>query len=877
MKKTLIIFSLLFSSLFAKNSCFSINTEAGVYTPIYPINTTSIKTCKLKENPIVFDISNGYYIGCYKTKKEVMQRYKFLKKSGFHFKNEKIVKIYPTFSTPFIIFPYFAKSTQKKLSEYKKDFLLKLKKLTPSILKKQIPTQFYGNGIELKNIDSISLLPIPNIFSFYRYYKSHNLNKKMIILYNGVYNLDIIKKQFPSLIQKIDSNTYIIKAPIYIAKNATLVIQNSKVLLETYPKPIFIIYHGKLFINNSHFITYNTITKKYEKREKIKKNEILLVGKQKPRPYVLGLSGSYTLMLNSTFKGLGFHDSVATFGISLAQMPPSMIYNSTTLLNFLRTFKPEGTYVGNNIYNCMMGFYCANVKNVNIVGNYIHDNIIYNVDPHDYSENLLIARNILSRALHAHGVVISRGVKKTFIAQNISINNNGDGIMLDRMGPDNIVYDNITFNNGIMGISIQESDNNLIEKNFVAYNLIDGIIVRNSLNTLVKNNNIIKNGRNGIEILTKNIDDILYRDFPRDPYHKATSCVVKNNIIKNNFSTQITLKNNAALKLINNNFNQHINLLGGDLLPFTNKIIKNHFNFEIYGVGNPFHPISTDKLKIKSSFSDIFIDLSKYNDYSGIALANIYQLLNLYNLAGKELKREASNLIPKALELYAFYKIQTKHQSKQELIKNISYILESAIMNNQDAEISAKELKYVFNITKKDIQKAYIMAKNRMEKGEIFSETDKNDPVVCKFPSFTKKVIRSYINIFTYNLQNSDTNNIVDYFEKKYKNYSVISPYIITLMQKLYKEKNLPKIRYNDYIKKKEKLLICASRLCRRYLQKNAYFINESNSIIKSDLKNNINKYKNVFSNYLKLINKYRNNPISTQTVIDILKTKGIK
>jgi len=871
MRIILIISLLLFSNIFAKG-CFAIKTDVGVFTPIYPANIYSIKTCKLKELPLKF--SNGTYIGCYKTKKEAINRYKFLKRNGFKFKNEQIVKIKPSSLTRFLIFPYFSKTTQKKLSKYKINFLKKLNTLTPEILVKKIPTKFYGNGIELKDIDKLSLLPVFNVFSFYRYYKKHNLSKKMIILYNGVYNLESIRKKFPYLIIKLKANTYIIKAPIYIARNASLVIQNKKVFLETYPKPIFIMYHGKLFINNSHFITYNTITQKYEKREKIKEEEILFIGKQKPRPYFLGLAGSYTLMLDSTFRGLGFHDTVATFGISLTQMP-SPTFHSSNILDFLKSFRPEGTYVGNEIYNCMMGFYSANAKNVYLVGNYMHNNIIYDIDPHDYSENLIIARNLLTTAHHAHGIVISRGVTKTFIAQNISIKNHSNGIMLDRMCPDNILYDNLTMDNGIMGISFQESDNNIIENNIISHNIIDGIMIRNSLNTLITNNIVQKNGRNGIEVVTKNIDDTIYRDFPRDPYHKAASCVVKNNIIQNNFSTQVIVKNNAAIKLLNNKFNKKdINLVGGNLLPFISDILKNNFYFKLYGLGNRFHPISTDLLKIKNSFSDIFINLSFYNKESGIILSNIYKTLKSYILARKEIKREASNIIPKALELYGFYNIKTKPQTKQSIIKNISYIIEGAILGNKNAEIDIKELKYVFNINKNDIQKAYLQAKKRMQQGEIFTPKDKKDPIVCKLPLFTKKFIISRINIFNYIFNQSRTDNIVDFFEKKYQNYSLLRPIMFKKIEQIYTKKNKPKIEYTLYIKKRIKLLKTSGPLCKRYLQKNIYFKQEVKDIIHTDLQKNINKYKPLFKHYLKLINKHRIKPLSIQTILRTLNIK---
>ena len=873
MRKILIISLLLFFDFaLAKNSCYSIKTEAGLFTPIYPYNIFSQKTCKLIEPPLRF-FGDKAYVGCYKTKKEVYGRYNFLKRAGFHFKNEKIVKITPMQYTNFIIFPYFTKSTQKKLTKYKKDFLSKLDNLTPKKLLKKIPGYFYGNGIEVKNIDKISLLPIPNIFAYYRYYKKHHFSKKMIILYNGTYSLGDINKKFPNLVKKISKNKFLIKAPLYISKTASLVIQNSKVLLESKPKPIFVIYHGNLYINNSTFTAYNAKTKSYAKREKIKEEEILLVGKQTPRPYFLGLSNSYSLFLNSTFNGLGFHDGVSTFGISLAQLPTSILHVSN-ILNFLRVKKPEGDYVGNEIYNSMMGFYSANAKNVNIVGNYIHDNVIYNIDPHDYSKNILIARNLLSNAHHAHGAIISRGVTKTFIAQNISIKNHSNGIMLDRMSLDSIIYDNLTFANGYSGISFQESDNNIIEKNIVAYNLIDGIIIRNSLNVLIKNNRIFKNGKSGIEIMSKNIDDTIYRDFKRDPYHKATSCIITKNGIKNNYLNQITVKNRAAVKFYNNYFKKDdINLFGDNLSLFTDKIINNNYNFKLYGIGNRFHAVSIDELKIKDTFYDIFSDLSYHNDTGGLSLAEIYRLLNLYNLVQNELKREASNLVAKALEAYAFYKLKS-NSNRKNFIKYLSYIIESAIMQNKDAILSVRELKYVLPVNKKDIYEAFKIAQNRMEKGEIFDKEDKKGEVVCRFSNFSKKVIKSYIDIFIYKYKKSKAKDILEYFNILNRHFSLMPPNIFKKMQEVYKDKNSPKIKYYHFIKYKLNKMK-QDRLCKRYLIKNRYLQKEIGDIQKSDLQKNIYKYKPLFEHYISLINRHRNKKLNFKQILNILTTQG--
>src|SRR3546814_16913053 len=60
------------------------------------------------------------------------------------------------------------------------------------------------------------------------------------------------------------------------------------------------------------------------------------------------------------------------------------------------------------------------------------NNMIYGIDPHDYSRKLIIAFNSAYGAQKKHGIIGSRGVDDSYFIGNLAFGNHGTGMMLDR-------------------------------------------------------------------------------------------------------------------------------------------------------------------------------------------------------------------------------------------------------------------------------------------------------------------------------------------------------------------------------------------------------------------------------------------------------------
>ena len=76
---------------------------------------------------------------------------------------------------------------------------------------------------------------------------------------------------------------------------------------------------------------------------------------------------------------------------------------------------PTGVIVGNEFHGLYYGFYSYEARGVAIVGNRYSDCILYGIDPHDRSTELVIAQNTTTGTRERHGIIGSRGVSDSFI------------------------------------------------------------------------------------------------------------------------------------------------------------------------------------------------------------------------------------------------------------------------------------------------------------------------------------------------------------------------------------------------------------------------------------------------------------------------------
>jgi len=330
---------------------------------------------------------------------------------------------------------------------------------------------------------------------------------KLILIKSGVATLEDIYTQIDKqYITKTDVADYLVKLPIVVSPKATLIISHSEarasVKLSTQAGAL-IINQGQLFIINSDVTGW----------DESKKNPVAYESDEIFRPFIVGFSRSKSYFYGSRFQSLGYFAPKA-YGIvfSITSDGDSADYDQTDM--------PKAWLINNSFEKIYYGFYCYYADDIVIIDNRYTDNIVYGIDPHDYSNRLIIANNHVTGTREKHGIIVSREVDNSWIIGNTSNNNKGAGFMLDRQSSDNLIAYNVATHNGSDGISIYESPDNLIYGNIFYSNNKHGIRIRNSTGIISANNVIKQNGQLGTYLYTSTFS-AKQRDLKKD-FYQAT-------------------------------------------------------------------------------------------------------------------------------------------------------------------------------------------------------------------------------------------------------------------------------------------------------------------------------------------------------------------
>ena len=875
---------ILSASLRAEKSCYSIQAEVGEYTPVSSAYTRTErdgkldKSCTIFDQPTIYD-DNRVYIGCFPEREAAK---KALESLPAKVKHPKIVQHTPQKGDPYLLIPKAADIRYDEAME-------RLKKVyeenRPKTLLKRFPSKFTTEGVELVESRKIGFLPMRNLYEFARWVPE-GMNRKFLVIYAGDHDLESLRKAVndPHLIRRVDADTYDLRVPIILGPNASLTIRNKTVHLEGSPRPMAFFYFGRLYFGSSDFLVWDFEKNAYLPRENLSESQLLYLGVERPRPFLIGLAGSHSILVDNRFKGLGYHGTIGPFGLAMVHYPSKTPYvGPSFMMNyFVGTLpNPTGSIVGNDIEEGSMGYYSNEAGNAYLIGNYLHDNVIYNVDPHDYSEELVLARNLSARALHAHGIVISRHVEDTIIAENLLMSNHAGGIMFDRNSNNNAIIGNMSINNGFMGISIQESENGLIADNYLAGNLMDGIIIRNSLRMSLRGNRIEGNGKNGVEVLIKDIDNTSTRDFPRDPYVKATTAVLEENNISDNFGSDIKVKNSAAVQLKKNHVGGDQGLpYGGDLNLFMMQISEaKDGNWTLYGRGFPFLDVSTDLATLSTGAYDlarkIFLEIyDAPNREAALTLTGMYLDRNMTRLATMESARAASNVERKILAFlgYSFLIASRELGWKEKRLteEGLVFLVESVILDNRFAAREIPQLKYVMPLDAKMIESAFSIAKQRMKRGELFSKEEYRNSVLCRNTLTKRQKVQAALQRFLYRMNDAKEKDFVRFCERETDAMPYLNPVIIGTAKAKYKENNrlkdLPAKQMQELRERAQQ-----DEICQRYLVKQGYMAQEVGDLMETMKAQSIEKWKPELKRYLDMINEFRIRKLTMKDLLSVL------
>ena len=456
-------------------------------------------------------------------------------------------------------------------------------KFTPDNYRQQIPDKRDGQRVEIHQLSTYYSFNSANYYELMSTLRHGGDPHSGEVIYLGRGHFDLkqiaTKLERPDILSEVSPGVFFLRRPMYLSPMTTLVLQDVELRLSI-PDVAFIAYRGELFVDSSLITSWDPERRDWGPRKQYEKKDVLKFRVGQARPYLLGMRGSKSIMISSKIYGLGYQGQSSSFGLALSTRVHGRENDPLSLYHFWEALpEPTGVFVGNWIEQCFFGFFTNRANRVSLVGNVFKDNVVYNFDPHDFSNHLLIARNIAVGAKFSHGFIISREVDHSRLIENMSLANAGAGIMLDRNSRHTQVYRNLSFANGHDGISVLESDQNDIQNNISFGNGNNGILIRNSAGIHVRNNMLWRNGRFGLEASTQDLSHHSHRDLKLDPYRQITRLEVKYNRIGYNLGAALTSKGHVQIFLQENDYSGSGSaFFGGDLGALKSDILEQKTN-----------------------------------------------------------------------------------------------------------------------------------------------------------------------------------------------------------------------------------------------------------------------------------------------------------
>jgi hypothetical protein len=350
----------------------------------------------------------------------------------------------------------------------------------------------------------------------------------------------------------------ILNVPLAVNDGASLIVSGQEITALRFNTKAgaFLVNSGKLYFDNVTVSSFDEATETPSYISDHSKGIFF-------RPFILSWSGSETYATDSHFEALGYAGG-RTYGMSLSSG------STDTVVRQFKAKAPTGYFIGNSFNNLYYGFYAFEAEDIVFVGNELMNGVIYGLDPHDRSKNLMMAYNTAYGTEKKHGIIISREVDDSFILGNLSFENQGTGIMLDRESYGTIVYANDASRNVGDGFSAMESPCALVESNMFSANGRSGVKIRNSWDVQVESNAILNNKSAGIEAYIDNLNQAEqseFRNFEQDPYLPVATLAARDNLLQNNRVGLLT-RGASEARLVGNRFiDQLPRYVGGDLKP----------------------------------------------------------------------------------------------------------------------------------------------------------------------------------------------------------------------------------------------------------------------------------------------------------------------
>lgn len=173
----------------------------------------------------------------------------------------------------------------------------------------------------------------------------------------------------------------------------------------------------------------------------------------------------------------------------------------------------QGDVTSSTFTRSWFGVYTMEAHGMRFIDNEFVDNDLYGFDPHDFSDEFVVARNV-AHGNGKHGFIFSRGCNGNLLQDNLSYDNGGHGFMIDdgrtesvsfaearlNTSNDNQLIGNVARDNAGSGIEIEGGTGNLVTENRLEGNYV-GVRLKDSASATVTDNEMVGNTRYGVDVL----------------------------------------------------------------------------------------------------------------------------------------------------------------------------------------------------------------------------------------------------------------------------------------------------------------------------------------------------------------------------------------
>ena len=209
-------------------------------------------------------------------------------------------------------------------------------------------------------------------------------------------------------------------------------------------------------------------------------------------------------------------------------------------------------FSNNNVHDMWYGFYSDKGSNIIVTNNTVHDNEIYGIDPHTFTNHMTIRNNTVYNIRNGTGIICSDHCSRLLIENNVVYNTSEAGIMLDMATSDSVVRNNVQHNSAQgAGVSVHDqSSRNVVYNNTLSNNLYGVKISMNSTHNQVFQNSITNASDYGICMM----QDSKYNEIKQNTIHFARNygvCVLTG-AIKNVIDSNSIYHSNICGVYINN-------------------------------------------------------------------------------------------------------------------------------------------------------------------------------------------------------------------------------------------------------------------------------------------------------------------------------------